>query len=284
MTLATPFRSALAALGAVALIFAGAGPAPAQDTPGQDDDIAYARAVSGVEALTSGQTLACEARSADGGRSWPCRFRVTRYVAATGRITGELTWTSLNSVHEVSGTLSGGRLTFTETRAIRAGGAHLNVTYDMRVAAAEVTGSWRDPADGATGSMRLNLSGVRVAGPVTPPPPPAAGLATGVTYVCEARSSNGARSWPCTIRFTRIDAAGGRVTGELTWSSLNSVHLVEGRLAAGRLTFKETRALRAGGAHLNVTYDMRVAAGQITGTWRDPADGATGPMTIRLRR
>ena len=150
-------RPLLSLLAAVALAIAGAGPAPAQDGLAQDDDIAFARALSGAEALTSGQSLPCEARSADGGRSWPCRFRLTRYVAATGRITGELTWTGLNSVHEVEGNLSGGRLTFTETRALRAGGAHLKVTYDLTVGAAQVTGAWRDPADGATGTMTFRL-------------------------------------------------------------------------------------------------------------------------------
>lgn len=270
-------RPLLALLAAVALAIAGASPAPAQD-----DDIAFARALSGAEALTSGQSLPCEARSADGGRSWPCRFRLTRYVAATGRITGELTWTGLNSVHEVEGTLSGGRLTFTETRAIRAGGAHLNVSYDLRVAAADVSGGWLDPADGSRGSMRIDLSGVRLAGPATSPTPAASGIVQGVTYVCEARA--GARTWPCTIRFTRIDGASGRVTGELAWPSLGSTHVIEGQLRGARLTFTETRALRAGGAHLRVTYDLTVGAAQVTGAWRDPADGATGTMTFRLRR
>lgn len=108
-----------------------------------------------VSRLTSGQAIDCEARA--GGKSYPCKVRVTSYNKLTGAITGELTWTTLSSVHRIRGKLSGDNLSFTETEAIRAGGAHLNVEYTLTISGRSASGTWIDRSDNnSRGTYAIN--------------------------------------------------------------------------------------------------------------------------------
>ena len=106
--------------------------------------------------LESGRSFSCVATAV--ARRWPCQFRFTGYDPSSGRFTGEVTWLNLGSVHRVDGTWSGGHLTFTETQAMRRGGAHLNVTYDMRSSGTLVSGTWSDPSDRSSGTMTIDLA------------------------------------------------------------------------------------------------------------------------------
>ena len=106
-----------------------------------------------LDTLLGGKVLPCEARQ--GGKVWPGRIRITQYSRSTGEIAGELTWTTLNSVHRVQGRLSGSSLTFTEVQAIRAGSAHLNVSYALVISAAGAKGTWSDHGDGSTGTAAI---------------------------------------------------------------------------------------------------------------------------------
>jgi len=114
--------------------------------------------LSGVVALTSGKTLPCVARSLDGRTSWPCRIRFSRFDGHSGKISGEVTWTTLRSIHVVEGELHGGRLKFTETRAIRRGDAELNVSYDLQLGARSAVGGWTDRRGRSRGPMSITLS------------------------------------------------------------------------------------------------------------------------------
>lgn len=108
-----------------------------------------------LDALQGGKVLPFEARQ--GGKVWPGRIRITQYNRTTGDLVGEVTWTSLNSVHRIQGKLSGNSLTFTEVQAIRAGSAHLNVSYALVVSSSGAKGTWTDPGDRSTGSATISL-------------------------------------------------------------------------------------------------------------------------------
>lgn len=106
------------------------------------------------QSLASGKTVSGEARGDKGGY-WPFQLKITSYDPSTGAIVGQITWTSLASVHRVKGSLTGMRLGFTETEAIRAGSAHLNVAYTFTLAAATASGSWVDNGDKSHGSAKI---------------------------------------------------------------------------------------------------------------------------------
>lgn len=117
------------------------GPAPAPPPPPRG---------KWLDAFLGGKLLPFEARQ--GTKAWPGGIKVTQYNRVTGALSGELTWSSLNSVHRIQGELSGSRLTFTEVSAIHPGGAHLNVAYTLTVTAGGADGTWTDPADRSTGT------------------------------------------------------------------------------------------------------------------------------------
>jgi hypothetical protein len=104
--------------------------------------------------FTGGTVLTGEAHA--NGRNWPFKIRITNHTPANGAIVGEITWTSLSSVHRIRGKLSGNTLTFEETEAIRAGGAHLHCTYSMTLSSTGAKGTWIDPADNSRGTIVIN--------------------------------------------------------------------------------------------------------------------------------
>lgn len=106
------------------------------------------------QSLANGKTVSGEARGDKGGY-WPFQLKITSYDPSTGAIVGQITWSSLSSVHRVKGTLAGTKLSFTETEAIRAGSAHLNVAYTFTLATATASGSWVDNGDKSHGSAKI---------------------------------------------------------------------------------------------------------------------------------
>jgi hypothetical protein len=111
--------------------------------------------VSFLPTLTSGKTLAGEAWG-DAGGNWKFQLKITSYNPSTGGIVGEITWPSLSSVHRIRGKLVGTSLTFTETEAIRAGGAHLNVAYTFTLSQSSATGTWIDNGDKSHGGAKFS--------------------------------------------------------------------------------------------------------------------------------
>ena len=69
-------------------------------------------------------------------------------------------------------------------------------------------------------------------------------------------------------------------SGELTWKTLSSIHLIRGTLNGSKLTFKEEEAIKPGGAHLNVVYTTRISSNGAKGTWVDQGDRSTGTVLI----
>ena len=108
-----------------------------------------------LQTLASGKTLSGEAWG-DAGGNWKFELKITSYNPSTGVVVGEITWPSLASVHRIRGKLVGTSLTFTETEAIRPGGAHLNVAYTFTLAQSSATGTWIDNGDKSRGGARFS--------------------------------------------------------------------------------------------------------------------------------
>jgi hypothetical protein len=100
------------------------------------------------------------------------------------------------------------------------------------------------------------------------------------TFRIEAWSQKFRKSWPAEIRIASIDAASGRITGEIDWPSLSTLNAIEGQWQGSRLTFTETAHLKGSSAHLNVTYDLEVKGASLSGTWTEPGKDS-GKVTPR---
>jgi hypothetical protein len=108
--------------------------------------------------LLSGETFRCRAQDGRSGKVWPC----TIHLAGTAEhVKGELTWSSLDSIHRVAGTLSGNTLKFTEVSAVHPGGAHLRCSYTLKLSGDRLLGTYQDPVDGSSGSAAIDLSADR---------------------------------------------------------------------------------------------------------------------------
>ena len=83
-----------------------------------------------------------------------------------------------------------------------------------------------------------------------------------------------------TIRITDYNKTTGSLVGEITWKTLNSIHLIRGTLNGSKLTFTEEEAIKPGGAHLNVVYTTRISSNAAKGTWVDRGDKSTGEVLI----
>ncbi|MBK6589568.1 MAG: tetratricopeptide repeat protein [Acidobacteria bacterium] len=111
--------------------------------------------------LIQGEPMSGEARETQGprgNRTWPFTLRITSYDPATGLVVGEITWPSLQSVNRVRGNFSGNTLALTETEAIKAGSAHLNVGYTIVISESGATGKYSDHADNTEGTVRMPAS------------------------------------------------------------------------------------------------------------------------------
>ncbi|TAN43817.1 MAG: hypothetical protein EPN22_09075 [Nitrospirae bacterium] len=111
-----------------------------------------------VDLLKRGETVSGEVQEQHGtrkGKVWSYTMRITSYDASSGTIVGEMTWLALGSINRIRGRLTGNTLEFTETEAIRAGSAHLNVSYTMKVSQNEASGSYNDHGDNSGGSAKL---------------------------------------------------------------------------------------------------------------------------------
>ncbi len=98
--------------------------------------------------------------------------------------------------------------------------------------------------------------------------------------VHSGKAFQGSKSWPFTIRITDYNKTTGSFVGELTWNTLNSIHLIRGTLNGSKMNFKEEEAIKRGGAHLNVVYTTRISSNNARGTWVDQGDKSTGDVLI----
>ncbi len=78
------------------------------------------------------------------------------------------------------------------------------------------------------------------------------------------------KKFPMVVKIESIDNATGKFIGDVSWSSLNSVHRIEGILTANTITFKEVSHIKKGGAHLNCEYAMIIEGNTLDGRWVEP--------------
>jgi hypothetical protein len=105
-------------------------------------------------------------------------------------------------------------------------------------------------------------------------------LLNGTSFPCLAGDSRGLQSWPCSLKFSGTPA---KVTGELTWTTLASVHRIAGAISGNTLQFAEVSAITASRAHLNSTYTLTRSGSGLTGTYVDGVDNSRGPFSINIQ-
>ena len=78
------------------------------------------------------------------------------------------------------------------------------------------------------------------------------------------------KKYTATIEVEKLNAKDGTFVGRLNWPNLGSIHRIEGKIAGGQLTFKETAYIKKGGAHLNCAYALKRKGDTLTGSWEEP--------------
>jgi hypothetical protein len=101
------------------------------------------------------------------GRTWP--FTLTLIGPdKDGSISGQIEWPSLNSIHQIKGSVTTTGLTFTETAYIQKGEAVLNCKYYLHSEGNSITGTWDSCDDGDSGT--ISMQGQLPIGEKTPAP------------------------------------------------------------------------------------------------------------------
>ncbi len=82
------------------------------------------------------------------GKMWPFILTFTSYDPAGGTVGGQIHWTSINSINQIEGNVSGNILDFAETAYIQEGPAILGCLYNVDLTIDENNrfyGNWNDP-------------------------------------------------------------------------------------------------------------------------------------------
>lgn len=141
------------------------------------------------------------------------------------------------------------------------------------------------PADAATKTTVASTREIteEAAGDFSSPTPPLSAdtiarvLSAHKTLAGEADDSRRHVQWPFRLRPTEFDAASGRMVGSLEWTTMGSIHRVEGTLTNHVLTFKETAFIRKGKAVLGPEYRLSENdEHNLTGTWQHANRGTGG--------
>lgn len=90
------------------------------------------------------------------------------------------------------------------------------------------------------------------------------------------------RKYPMVVTIAAVDNATGKLEGNVSWTSLNSVHRIEGRVEGNRLTFKEVSYIKRGSAHLNCEYALVLDGGSLEGSWAEPGVDR-GAVRLKIR-
>jgi len=104
--------------------------------------------------LSQRRTFMGEAEDSRRHKRWPFRLTPTEYTASSGRLMGELEWTTLGSTHRIDGRLTNGTLTFQETGYIHRGKAVLGPQYSLSENSdRKLIGKWEDANRGTGGTV-----------------------------------------------------------------------------------------------------------------------------------
>ena len=112
--------------------------------------------------------------------------------------------------------------------------------------------------------------------------PAATGGTAGAWYAGEAMSEpkNG-KTWPFRLNLIGPDEDGS-ISGQIEWTSLNSINKIEGHKTDMGITFTETDYIQRGSAVLNCKYNLNSEGDSYTGTYGDGCDdGDHGTISMK---
>lgn len=95
-------------------------------------------------------------------------------------------------------------------------------------------------------------------------------------------------NWPCVMEVKEYDEKTGAFKGEIEWTSLSALNVIEGTLTADKLVFKETKHIRAGNSVLGCIYTFDLQAegnksgNKVRGGWTDSAAERGGNVELTL--
>jgi hypothetical protein len=106
-------------------------------------------------------------------------------------------------------------------------------------------------------------------------------LASGSVLQGEVIDRKGSK-FPSQIRIVAVNDQTGDFVGEVAWTSLNSVHKIEGRIKGNTIVYKETMYIKQGSAHLNCEYALVYDGQSLQGRWVEPGvDAGSAFYTIQ---
>jgi len=193
-------------------------------------------------------------------QAWP--FKLTLIGPdIDGSINGQIEWTNLNSISKIEGSKTTTGVTFTEVNYIKKGNAILDCRYDLTPNGNSFTGTW-SCLDGQQGDITVNPSSISTE-----------------YYSGVATRSRDRQAWPFKLTLIGPDTDGS-INGQIEWTTLNAIHLIEGSQTASGITFRETAYIKRGNAVLNCRYYLKPDGSSFKGTWDSCSEGAYGDVAM----
>jgi hypothetical protein len=201
------------------------------------------------------------ATSSRDNEAWP--FKLTLIGPdANGSITGQIEWTSLDSIHQIVGSKTTTGITFMETAYIKKGRAFLNCKYYLNSDGNSFKGTWDSCGEGNYGNITIYHSST----PIN-------------NYSGVATSGRDNEAWPFKLALIGPDV-NGSITGQIEWTSLDSIHQIVGSKTTTGITFMETAYIKKGRAFLNCKYYLNSDGNSFKGTWDNCGEGNYGDITV----
>jgi hypothetical protein len=100
------------------------------------------------------------------------------------------------------------------------------------------------------------------------------------SYSGEAISKRSGKTYPFKLALIGPDVDGS-ISGQIEWTSLNSIHQIVGSRTGTGITFAETAYIKKGGAVLNCKYYQNSEGNSFTGTWDSCDDGDYGTISMK---
>jgi hypothetical protein len=104
-------------------------------------------------------------------------------------------------------------------------------------------------------------------------------VGTHYSGVAISETKNG-KTWPFELTLIGPDTD-GTISGQIEWTSLDSIHKIEGSKTATGITFTETAYIKKGYAVLNCRYNLNSEGDSFTGTWDGCDDGDHGTISMK---
>jgi len=99
-------------------------------------------------------------------------------------------------------------------------------------------------------------------------------------YSGVATRSRDRLAWPFKLTLIGPDTDGS-IKGQIEWTNLNAIHLIEGSKTASGITFAETAYIKKGNAVLNCRYYLKPDGSSFKGTWDSCGEGDYGDITMK---